>query len=147
MTVHLIGLNHGYQLHGYSEMDWAAFDAYLLGFCRAEKTDLVAEEMSEEGLRLFCDEGATGSVGKDVAMRLNVRHLFCDPDSEERICRGIPPGKDGWPERERCWWQKLREVVFTRCAFVLGTQHVESFATLLASEGIDVRIESKNWEP
>ncbi len=146
VTVHLIGLNHGYQLRGSSEMDWAAFDAYLFHFCRVEKTDLVAEEMSEEGLRLFRDEGATGSVPRDVAMRLGVRHLFCDPDSVERTRLGIPSGKEGWAARERRWWQKLREVNFTRCAFVLGAQHVDRFATLLASEGIDARTESKNWE-
>jgi hypothetical protein len=119
----------------------------VFGFCQVEKTDLVAEEMSEEGLRLFRDEGATGSVARDVAGRLGVRHLFCDPDSEERAGLAVPSGKEGWPQRERCWWQKLRAVDFTRCAFVLGTQHVEGFATLLASESIAVLIESKNWEP
>ena len=147
MTFHLIGLNHGYQLRGYSQMDWAAFDVYLCGFCQVEKTDLVAEEMCEEWLRLYREEGVTGSVVKDVAMRLGVRHLFCDPDSGERIRLGIPSGKEGWPERERCWWAKLQEIDFTRCTFVLGTQHVASFATLLASEGVDVRIGSRNWEP
>src|SRR6267378_7258587 len=132
MTIRLIGLNHGYQLRDVDFADWSAFERYLLSYTTSEGIDLIAEELSDEAIRKW---KATDSVARHVAYHLGVRHLFCDPESEQRKALGIrssnetateiePPGqfsftkamelaeakeKEMWLIRERFWLERLRE--------------------------------------
>lgn len=164
MTIQLIGLNHGYQLRGFDSADWSAFEQYLLAYTASEDIDLIAEELSNEAIRKW---KATDSVARHVAQRLGVRHLFCDPESGQRRALGIrsldeiaaelePLGQVGlaeakkreaWLMRERFWLERLREVPFRACVFILGSQHVESFALLLRSEGWEAAVVEKKWKP
>jgi hypothetical protein len=137
MKIHLIGLNHGYQLEGCRTHDWERFDEYLLAFCKAEGIDLVAEELSEWAIQKQSNLGAVGSVARNVASRLHITHRFCDPDEEQR---------KQWPIRECFWLTELRQANGTCCVFILGAQHVDSFRTLLAKAGFDVTIKHRNWE-
>jgi hypothetical protein len=52
-----------------------------------------------------------------------------------------------WPAREGFWLERLRQVTFARCAFVLGAKHVETFGTLLSTEGFTVHVAHSHWEP
>jgi len=172
MEIFLIGLNHGYQLEGCMTHDWKTFDEYLFGFCKRAHIDLVAEELSEWAIKRNSHQGAIGSVGKNVASRLSIKHLFCDPDEVERKQLGIRNGKElsqslgfgnilnaeqativeqkereQWPIRERYWLEQLQKVHFRQCVFILGAQHVDSFDKLLAREDFTVHIEHPDWEP
>lgn len=165
MICHLIGVNHQYQLRGYRGVDSDAFGTYLSSICREVNIDLIAEELSEWAIRKWAFRGATGSVARDVAQRLGIKHLFCDADSDERkslgiLCRreiatklGFPEFRSPeqerildceerkvWPIRERFWLRKLQQMKFTECAFVLGSIHVDTFGKLLNSEGIGVQV-------
>jgi len=160
MTIRLIGLNHGYQLRGYDGADWSAFEQYLLSYSESEGIDLIAEELSNEAVRKWM---AADSVARHVARRLGVRHLFCDPESGQRRALGIrsldeiaaelgpldleAKEKEAWLIRERFWLERLREVPFNACVFILGSQHVESFELLLRSEGWEATVVEKNWKP
>ena len=170
MTIRLIGLKHGYQLRGVDFKDWSAFERYLLSYTTSEGIDLIAEELSNEAIRKW---KATDSVARHVAYRLGVRHLFCDPESGQRKALGIcsldetateiePLGpfslakhielaeakeKEAWLIRERFWLERLREVPFSACVFILGSQHVERFAWLLRSEEFKTVVVEKNWKP
>jgi len=174
MRVHLIGTNHCYQLRGYKETNWKAFLKYLLAFCQNEAVDLIAEELNEWEIASWKDQGATGSVAREVASRLGIKHLFCDPDEADRERRGIQSRQEladsigagghfrtaaqaaticrlirerSWPIREDFWLEKLQQTDFSHCAFILGANHVVSFKKLLTSNGFDARVESGDWEP
>src|SRR5216683_5104087 len=150
MTIRLIGLNHRYQLRGYAGADWSAFERYLLSYSANKGVDLLAEELSDEAVRKW---KAEDSVARHVARCLGVRHLFCDPESGQREALGIrsfgdilaelgprptvdlveATEREDWRVREQHWLNTLRNVSFTTCVFILGSQHVESFETLLLS--------------
>jgi len=55
--------------------------------------------------------------------------------------------KEAWLIRERFWLERLREVPFSACVFILGSQHVERFELLLRSEGLEAAVVEKNWKP
>ncbi len=106
------------------------------------------------------------------APKLFIRHRFCDPDCEERQLLGILTDqevakklgfasswtsqqdalvlaevKKFWAARENFWFERLREVTFRRCVFVLGAKHVATFRDLLHAQGFTVHIVNKNWNP
>jgi len=173
MRVHLIGTDHRYQLCGHQGANWEAFKRYLSSFCQTEAIDLIAEELNEWEIERSKPQGATSSVARDVASRLGIKHLFCDPDEADRKRLGINSRKElansigvvghfltpeqstricqmireQWPIREGFWLEKLQRTDFSHCAFILGANHVESFAKLLTSKGFDARVESQDWEP
>lgn len=172
MICHLIGLNHSYQYRGCRDVNWEAFDACLFSFCRSAAVLLIAEELSEESIEKWAFRGAQGSVAKAVASRLGIEHQFCDPSPLERKVLGIPSTdelksrlgigmamtheqaalldskeKEYWPMREQFWMTKLQEGKVERCAFILGSRHVDSFFVLLSSHGIGAYVEHQNWEP
>lgn len=173
MQIDLIGLNHGYQLVGCTSHDWPAFNQYLSEICQMKKNDLIAEELSEDAIKVHSNLGARGSVAKDVASQLGITHLFCDPNKRERKCLGIhwtrkeiaesmgfgnvlnpdqvaivdKKERAEWVIREGFWLTKLQKMNSRHGVFILGTQHVASFEQLLRSDGFDARVEKEDWEP
>jgi hypothetical protein len=168
MRVYFIGLNHRHQLCGYKQGAAEKFDSYLHKFCHDANIDLISEELSEAAISLW---GATGSVARNVALQLSIQHLFCDPSPDERECLGILTSKEiavslgfeevwsktqeaeitaeernYWPIRERFWLERLRTVAFHNCAFILGSEHVDSFGSLLGTEGYQVQVICRDWE-
>ncbi len=169
MICYLIGTNHANQLEGQKDGDSVTFAKYLSAFCSDNRIDLIAEELNEEAIAKW---QAGGSVAKSVASRLFIRHCFCDPDREERQRLGVLTDqeaakklgfasswtsqqdvlvlaevKKSWLARENFWLERLREVTFMRCAFVLGAKHVATFRDLLRAQGFTVHIVKENWKP
>lgn len=167
--VHFIGVNHSHQLYSYEKGDEEAFDGFLFSFCCNTKIDLIAEELSEEAITLW---GAKGSVARNVATRLSIMHLFCDPGLDERKKLGILTRKEiaaelgygrtltssqsaiidaeerkFWSIREQYWLERLRDLSFSECAFIIGTQHIDSFSALLSAKRFKVHVVIKNWQP
>jgi len=130
--------------------------------------DLIAEELSEDAIALW---RASGSAARNVASRLSITHLFCDPSIEERKSLGILMPKEiaamqgfgqfwtshqdaviiaeerkMWPIRESFWLERLRTLSFNECVFILGTEHVDSFGSLLRREGFTVQVNCTNWK-
>jgi hypothetical protein len=166
---YLIGTNHAHQLEGDKNGDSVAFAAYLTAFCSDNRIDLMAEELNEQAITRW---KAQGSVVRSVASRLSICHLFCDPGREDRQRLGLltdmeaakklgyelswtqeqdaavkAEARGTWPARERFWLDHLRQVPFNRCAFVLGAEHVQTFGSLLSSEGFTVHVAQSHWKP
>lgn len=169
MIYYLIGTNHAHQLEGHKDGNSVALGEYLSAFCSDNGVDLLAEELNEEAVAKW---KADGSVAKSVASRLSISHLYCDPNLEERQRLGTLTHSEAakklgfgsywarekdalveaevrktWPARESFWLEKLRQVMFTRCVFVLGAKHVVTFGDLLASQGIAVHVAQSDWKP
>ena len=167
MHVYLLGLNHKYQLEGY-DSGGKKFQPFLNMVCQDNYVDLIAEELNEEAISLW---KASGSVAKNVAVNLGVRHLFCDPDSDQRHMLGIKSRKEIINEldygkaltkaqseevdakeisyreiRERHWINELMEQECQKCIFILGADHIESLSRLLEEKGIKVEVIEKDWK-
>ena len=128
--IYLLGVNHGVQFESKtSDMNVInAFEDYLRDACARYNTDCIAEEMSIESLKKW---EATRYVCRSIADTLSIRHMFCDPDSNERKKKGIKLEKEvrealgygqilsdsqvekldealktQWPLREQFWLEK-----------------------------------------
>ena len=168
MKVLLIGLNHGFQLEGYNS-EWEKFKSFLYDRCLEEKPNLIAEELNIEAINLW---KASDSVARRVANNLGFDHLFCDPDSNQRKILGIKGRKEiaidlgygrvltsqqskeidtiercHWERREKYWLDRLVERNFKKCFFLIGSDHMVTFCSLLKSNGIKIKIISKKWQP
>jgi hypothetical protein len=100
---------------------------------------IIAEEMSEEVL------GSTLiSLCKDVATKLGISHVFCDPNREER--KALPTSMTEFDARELEWLNRLNQYEFP-VLFVCGAKHVCSFTKKCSDSGISVKILEKDWKP
>lgn len=123
---------------------------------------LVAEEYSEEAE----EDKKRRSIAKPIATAIGIEHRFCDATKAERKQIGyvgtqelhltIPMHDPNWnisneeaeakawaicigryfAIREKFWLEKIRDVAHQDVVFVLGDGHIDSFAKLLADEGI-----------
>lgn len=134
-----------------------------------ESPDLIAEELNEDALRKW---KALGSLARETAKHLGIRHLFCDPNLEERKALGIKCFKEiaqelgygpvltsaqssevekiekkHWEKRERFWLGKLIKEQFDKCIFLVGAGHIDRFSTLLTAHGFRSAIIEKDWQP
>lgn len=168
--IYLIGVNHGLQFVNKTSDDKTidAFDDYVRDLCTEQGIRCIAEEMSIEALNKW---GATRYLCKSIADELSIKHIFSDPDSDERKSRGIRSEKEirdqlgytqvlsqsqvkkvdevlkaEWPRREQFWLEKILEVKAAPILFVLGSSHIESFSNLLTREAIDFKILARKWE-
>src|SRR5687768_4327063 len=112
-----------------------------------------------------------GSVAKDVAARLGIKHRYCDPSLDDRASLGIRSDEEikrelslptwlhdkelavldaekakDWPKRERFWLAKVQQENVETCIFILGAQHIDSFSSLLIDHGVKVDIEQRRWD-
>ena len=166
---YLVGTNHAHQFESQSDGDSVAFAAYLSDLCSQHRIDHIAEELNDEAIAMW---EAKGSVAKSVATNFSISHRFCDPEYEDRRRLGILTDRETakklgfspfwtraqehqvtaevrktWPTRERFWLDQLRLDTFERCAFVLGSEHVETFGQLLTREGFTVHVTHVDWKP
>jgi hypothetical protein len=123
----------------------------------------IAEEHSREAL------GEHHSIAQRLAEEHKLEHRFCDPESDWRKVLGyksrdqlemeifthswdVPAndiicGRAGaieialyLPMRERRWLECLADVLAENVVFVCGQAHIESFARLLQSYGVDFTV-------
>jgi hypothetical protein len=139
-----------------------AFERYLAGVAKSVKADLIAEEASDEWVARHGPRAS--SVAKDVATRLGIQHLFCDPDTEQRQSIGLKVreklhnavGKEAeetgeeWNDvhnaevkkqfcaREAVWLERLQGCAPHKRSviFVCGANHVHTFKDRLRSQQI-----------
>lgn len=161
-------VNHKYQLKGFGEeADWMAFSSCLSRLVQVRSIDLIAEELNEEALALW---KACASVAQNVAKLYGIRHLFCDPDSNERKRLGIKTRKEiasdlGYGRvlthdqsaevdavekkyfgiREQCWLDRLREHEFNKALLIIGADHIDSFCRLLTENRLAYELLTRDW--
>ena len=161
--IFIVGINHNIQYLHKGRSPSESFKQYLAGKIRNNSISLVAEELSVEAIRL---NKAIDSVARVVALSANVGHRLVDPDSKTRESLGIPSEKqiretlglgrslssdelarlDGAKAkyhiiREKYWLSQIQEDHNgANILFICGDSHVESFSSLLRSEGYPITV-------
>jgi hypothetical protein len=120
--------------------DVERFESYL----RRTAISLNAMVIAEENSKYLVDlrEGGS-SVAKKVAKELGARHIYCDPDPEERRALNIQKPED----REPIWMHRVQPFSpnGTSIIFVCGADHSLTFRSLLERNGIHARIHCQDW--
>lgn len=147
-AVFLIGVNHAIQTY-YEERGpktQEKLDSFLEHLVEASQINdcsLIAEEFFET---LIESNGGTDSVARLAARRVGVKHLFCDPNAEERRSLGIQQGDPrNAGQREGEWLRRMEDSGQNRILFVCGDSHIESFGNLLKTHGAQVTVLSTDW--
>ena len=140
--IHLVGVDHMIQHNGYmnnkKRVAIRAFQDYLREQIQATGAMLLAEEFSEDALRM---SNASTATVKQVADEVCLPHLFCDPGPQERIQLQIV----STVEREGYWLKRLAPFRDCEVLFVCGDDHVSTFQQTLAAEGLASCILSTGW--
>lgn len=167
MYIAILGTNHGYQLYGREGA--VDFQLFLADLLRTGEYDAIAEELSEESVAKW---KASDSTARLVASSFGVQHHFCDPTTAERSAMGIPSSEElreslklrtvltheqralldaeerkYWPAREAFWLRRLKSLGARRTLFILGSDHVRSFSSLLDCEAVSYICLHERWGP
>jgi hypothetical protein len=140
--VHLVGVDHIIQHNGYVDAEEKKairdFQKYLGERTTALGASTLAEEFSEDAMRLGCASVATV---QEVARKLGIRHLFCDPGKDERSRLGISSNA----QREAYWEEKILPFRKEEIIFVCGDDHVAPFSAVLRQHGWKCDVLSEGW--
>ena len=160
-TVLLVGTRHDYQRPGNPGSE--AFRVFVAATCRERDIQVIAEEMSLDGLF-----GAKQSVCNQAADSLRLTHHCGDPSLEEQKTLGIahpgktnpsafsavpdphevdPEGEVAHEIRRHCWLQRIVALDSWPVLFVCGAHHVEPFRELLRAHSIVVHVLCPRWTP
>ena len=169
--VYIIGTHHEFQKDDGSKnsLEVEKFKAFLEDVCNRKGIQIIAEEMSLEALGPLSDRG---SSCKQVADKLGLSHLYCDPESAERKQLGIQEQKDIWMDgffkdrsqvdfntrieeervkRRNLWLKTLRDNMrdFNRfpALFICGARHALPFRDLLIEHKMACKVLIENWLP
>lgn len=160
--IYLVGIKHEYQHDGSDRVDESAkrnFIAALENMIKECGVSLIAEEFSVQALK---NSNATVSTARHIANKLNIKHLFCDPNDEERKNIGVPSreiiksllnikgpvqintqeynlineeARKYYSKREEFWFEKIMPHLGIVIIFLCGLDHLENFKSLLISKG------------
>jgi len=140
--IYLIGVDHVIQHGGYldtrKEVALREFQSYLAQVVQDKRIDVIAEEFNEVALER---SNTDFSTCRELARSLKIEHLFCDPTPEERQALKIETAE----QREQEWLNRIRESLHMNVLFICGSEHLESFRRLLATDGFEVAILSDRW--
>jgi hypothetical protein len=148
--IHIVGTRHSLQYWSDAIRNGEDCDADFLTVERFEKylqavaTSVHAAAIAEELSRECVEERQGGaSVAKQVADRLGLRHLYCDPESNERSAHGVSNSD----EREEFWISRIQPLIpnSTSVIFVCRANHSLSFKAKLNNRGLHAAIYCKDW--
>ncbi len=167
--IFIIGVKHEIQyLFDCNSASTEKFKEYLKTEAVNRDVTLIAEELNNEAILRV---KAIGSVAKDVALSIDVNHIFCDPDSKTRENLGISNRqirrKNNLPEtgalrgeqidifdkakaechaiREKYWFSLFKDQASSNMIFICGDDHVDNFKKLVANSGYPTKVLSRNW--
>ena len=142
--IYLIGINHKLQHEkiGLAEKQNVIreFLQYVESTAEQFQVTTIAEEWSEEASEINEVEFSTVQT---LARKLGLKHILCDPTTEERMQNNI--GKKDFDRREEFWFKRLHRVLHENILFICGDQHLESFTRKLESKSISAEIVSSGW--
>lgn len=164
--VYLIGVDHFAQWNRESDQT-RNFINYLGEQIKQHNISFIGEEFSEEALEM---NSVKSTTTQDIAKQYGIKHRFCDPDTKTRKELGIPLRqeiKDNLdiksvvlensaqdkqikeeqrtyhPVREQFWLDKIKNEIFEKAIFVCGSEHLNSFKSLLERGGYNIFILNK----
>ena len=179
--IHLLGTAHSAQVWSDAKRNGVSLDAdkemmmkfekFLEAVARVHEASAIAEEASEEWV--LAHGPGVSSVAKDVSERLGIRHLFCDPNTEERRAIGLKVGPEmmdhatkiavqtgrdfvevyrqeirkGFVLREGIWIDRLEKFDPNKAPliFVCGADHVDTFGAALESKHTRTSVHCRDW--
>ena len=171
--IYLIGVNHKIQHNRDGDTGLSLrnkFSAFLVSKVKEYNITLLAEEFSEQA---FQESNATIDTVKDVAEKLSIKHLFCDPNKKERKGINIPcreeikntfnihgpvigsSSEDSRIKeeqrkyhnvRENFWYNRIEKHISKNLIFICGADHMKSFETLLVGKGHKTIVLIENWK-
>jgi hypothetical protein len=171
-NVYIMGTHHEFQKDDGSKSshEIGKFKTFLEGLCNSKGVRLIAEEMSCQALGSLSNRG---SSCKQVADKLGLPHLYCDPESDEREQLRIREQDDiridGFfsgqsqdvidekiqqelDKRRIVWQKKLCNYMRSRSIeypvlFICGARHALPFRDLLIEKGITCEVAIEDWPP
>lgn len=175
--IHIIGIDRYYQVstdakrQGAAKQEIARFLRYLSAAAKRLGAQMIAEQASEEWVEGH-GPGAM-SVACRAAVLNNIRHRYCDPDTNERRASGLKTEgelwdlansiamrtrrnivevwreevRKGFQAWEATWLSRLKVRGLDKMAviFVCGADHAGTFKAALQARGIRARIHCRNW--
>jgi len=146
--VHLVGVNHQYQIgpHGTIPVeatleDFAEFGSFLRGVIARYAIRGIAEEMSLFALKKHFVSGH--SFPHRVATELELPHRYCDPDADAQKALNITSAE----QRERYWIKELITFNAFPVLFILGADHIDGFQQLLLESALKPFVAARDWQP
>lgn len=132
------------------------FETYLDKLVEQLRPQAICEEYSEARVRghLEFDDKAY-SIAKSVsANHNNIRHMYCDPNQDERdtlyLSKGTREAQDkeiGWPIREGEWLKRISPLLpDTLVLFICGADHIVTFKQKLEAKHIAVKVICQDLE-
>jgi hypothetical protein len=175
--IHIIGMDRYYQVstdakrEGAAKQEIARFQRYLSTAAKRLDAKMIAEQASEEWVEGH-GPGAM-SVASRVAALNNIRHRYCDPDTEERRTCALKTEGELWDIANRVAMRTRRNIVEVwreeisksfqaweaiwlsrlkirgpgkmTMIFVCGADHADTFKAALQASGLRARIHCRNW--
>lgn len=160
--LYLIGTDHKYQHNSeryisVPKNEIEEFVIHLKTICENKNIRAIGEEFHETHLK----EDRKLTIPKNVAVGLNIKHIYCEPDDDEAEKLGyveklLQRPRETTEEfykrafenekiREKGWLNRLISNKVWPLLFVCGSWHVESFKNLLEANQIKVVIINENW--
>jgi hypothetical protein len=134
-VIYLIGIDH--QVQHAKNIDIAKlFSSYLEKKVTDLNVDIIAEEWFEELLEM---NNVTSTIPQDIAKKFKIKHIFCDPNKQERERIGWKTKADNHL-REKYWLDKIKNSSQKNIIFICGSEHLESFKKLIITEGYRAEI-------
>ncbi len=133
----------------------------------------IAEEASKDSPIEGCGSGCDGNIGQTIPMRVAVehslKHIFADPDRDERLKLGINKSRqniaielgifkkdENYSKeeqskinlsmrpydklREEEWLERILPAININTVFICGHGHVGYFSDLLRERGVDYKL-------
>ena len=164
--IYVHGINHNTQHKGKGSDPKGAsrFEIFVESLCGEKDITVVAEEFSTEA----CEKSdVEASICHQVASRIQLLHIYCDPVLSERAELGIPSQaelvervkkelgikiilrkeiNDYYDQlaaqyhdiREKFWLTKLAPHQSENVLFICGSDHIDSLAAMLVKHGWEV---------
>lgn len=116
------------------------FEQYLHDTACLVGATAIAEELSQQ---LVEERQGGESVARNIANRLKLSHLFCDPDRGERGMFAISDVQ----QREAFWADRLAQLFpnNTSVIFVCGASHSASFLNTLQNRKMNACVHCDDW--
>ena len=172
--IYIIGVNHHIQHNGRCPADErlkpldhlrSEFRVFILEQIGKYIPDLLAEEFNGEALK---QRKVDASILSDIGMKMNIKHAFVDPNSDERKTLGIYNDEseycetqgnrmlkyseidramqDSKSKREEYWFEHILAEHPKIIVFVRGAEHIDTFASSTKQKGWDTFIINAYYE-
>ena len=149
-TIFIVGTDHGFQTKStrFPDAKHSEFTDFITQIIRTNGIAAICEENHPDAL---AEHNLLKSVPELIAKSLQLKHLHCDPNLQERALLGIRQEASirlqNWPKmireedviaqmreanclRETYWLQKVSELNVWPILFICGATHVESLTQL-----------------